>query len=65
MRLILQKDNNMEMKNLSRICMLIAIVMLGGADVYALTGSWRGNLNLGQMKVPLVFNFSETGARKE
>lgn len=62
MRLIFQSNNNMEMKNLSRICMLIAVVMFGVADVYALTGSWRGNLNLGQMKVPLVFNFSETAA---
>ena len=48
------------MKNLSRICILIAVVMTWTADVYALTGSWRGTLNLGQMKVPLVFNFSET-----
>ena len=47
------------MKNLSRICILIAVVMTWTADVYALTGSWRGTLNLGQMKVPLVFNFSE------
>ena len=39
---------------------MIAVVMTWTADVYALTGSWRGTLNLGQMKVPLVFNFSET-----
>lgn len=39
---------------------MIAVVMTLTADVYALTGSWRGTLNLGQMKVPLVFNFSET-----
>ena len=38
---------------------MIAVVMTWTADVYALTGSWRGTLNLGQMKVPLVFNFSE------
>lgn len=39
---------------------MIAVVIISVADVYALTGSWRGTLNLGQMKVPLVFNFSET-----
>lgn len=50
----------MKMKNLSRICILIAVVIISAIDVYALTGSWRGTLNLGQMKVPLVFNFSET-----
>lgn len=38
---------------------MIAVVMTWTADVYALTGSWRGTLNLGQMKVPLIFNFSE------
>lgn len=60
MRLIFQSNIDMKMKNLSRICILIAVVMTWTADVYALTGSWRGTLNLGQMKVPLVFNFSET-----
>lgn len=59
MRLIFQSNIDMKMKNLSRICILIAVVMTWTADVYALTGSWRGTLNLGQMKVPLVFNFSE------
>lgn len=39
---------------------MIAVVIISAVDVYALTGSWRGTLNLGQMKVPLVFNFSET-----
>mgnify|MGYP000838538462 CR=1 FL=1 len=60
MRLIFQSNIDMKMKNLSRIWILIAVVMTWTADVYALTGSWRGTLNLGQMKVPLVFNFSET-----
>ena len=54
----------MKMKNLSRICILIAVVIISAVDVYALTGSWRGTLNLGQMKVPLVFNFSETATRE-
>ncbi len=62
MRLIFQSNIDMKMKNLSRICILIAVVIISAVDVYALTGSWRGTLNLGQMKVPLVFNFSETAA---
>lgn len=35
-------------------------LMLISVNAYALSGSWRGNLNLGQIKVPMVFNFSET-----
>lgn len=42
-----------------RCLMLIAVLLMAG-NAYALTGAWRGELNLGQMKVPLVFNFSET-----
>lgn len=40
--------------------LLLAVLMLMSCDAIALTGSWRGELDLGQMKVPLVFNFSET-----
>jgi len=29
-------------------------------NAYALNGTWRGELALGQTKLPLVFNFSET-----
>lgn len=29
-------------------------------NAMALSGSWRGNLELGQTKIPLVFNFSES-----
>lgn len=43
---------------ISRILPIIFI--LTSVNAYALSGSWRGDLNLGQMKVPLVFNFSET-----
>lgn len=35
-------------------------LLLSSVNAYALNGSWRGDLNLGQIKVPLVFNFSET-----
>lgn len=45
--------------------MIISLILpilfiLNSVNVYALSGSWRGDLNLGQIKVPLVFNFSET-----
>lgn len=32
-------------------------------QAYALTGTWRGNLNLGQFKIPLVFNFSDDNSK--
>lgn len=41
---------------------LLAALMLTTCNAFALTGAWRGELDLGQMKVPLVFNFSETGS---
>lgn len=40
--------------------LLLAALMLTASDAIALRGSWRGELDLGQMKVPLVFNFSES-----
>lgn len=50
------------MKNFIRLSGLTAIlVVLFCADALALTGGWRGNLTLGEMKIPLVFNFSENG----
>lgn len=44
------------------ICLLLLPVtlMLTSFNAYGLSGSWRGELNLGQIKVPLVFNFTET-----
>ncbi len=39
--------------------MLTVAFMLSPISVYGLTGSWRGDLNLGQMKIPLVLNFTE------
>lgn len=39
--------------------MFLALMMCS-IEAYGLSGSWRGNLDLGQAKLPLVFNFSET-----
>lgn len=36
-----------------------AFVSLFAVEMSAQTGSWRGELDLGQMKLPLVFNFSK------
>lgn len=53
--------NNMikRTKNTVWYCLLLIALMLSTGKTYALTGAWRGELNLGQIKVPLVFNFSE------
>lgn len=53
--------NNMikHTKNTVWYCLLLITLMLSTGKTYALTGAWRGELNLGQIKVPLVFNFSE------
>lgn len=39
---------------------LSVAMLLTSVSAYGLTGSWRGELIFGQVKVPLVFNFSET-----
>lgn len=44
---------------LGSLLMFVALILPAG-NVYALTGAWRGELDLGQMKLPLVLNFSET-----
>lgn len=46
------------------ICLLVLPValMLSSVCAYGLTGPWRGDLNLGQVKVPLIFNFSKTSS---
>lgn len=46
-------------KLISAIMSAVAI-FLSAADAYGLSGSWRGSLDLGQMKLPLTFNFKET-----
>ena len=47
-------------KDLLFMLLLPLTLILTSGDAYGLKGSWRGDLNLGQIKVPLVFNFSET-----
>ena len=46
-------------KLISSIISVVAI-FLSATDAHGLSGSWRGSLDLGQMKLPLVFNFNET-----
>lgn len=41
---------------------LFATLILSAINVYGQSGSWRGELDLGQMELPLVFNFSETAS---
>ena len=41
---------------------LFATLILSAINVYGQSGSWRGELDLGHMKLPLVFNFSETAS---
>lgn len=48
------------MRNLISLGLAVATVLSTAVDAYGLAGSWRGELELGQMKLPLVFNFSET-----
>lgn len=47
-------------------CRVLAAVLAALAcfSASALTGPWRGIIDLGQMKLPLVFNFSESGDGK-
>lgn len=40
----------------------IALAAMVATRSHALTGSWRGDLAVGQMKIGLVFNFSEDDA---
>lgn len=47
-------------KNIFCHSFLAIILMLASGDAYALTGLWSGNLTIGQVKIPLVFNFTET-----
>lgn len=45
-----------------RISFAIAFLLAATAHCMALTGSWRGDLNMGMAKLPLVFHFSETAS---
>lgn len=44
---------------MKHIFALLAVIMLPAFHTLALTGSWRGDLNFGQTKIPIVFNFTE------
>lgn len=37
----------------------VVAIFLSAADAHGLSGSWRGSLDLSQMKLPLTFNFTE------
>lgn len=43
---------------------LLVVAWMSTANAFGLSGSWRGELDLGQMKLPLVFHFSETADGK-
>ena len=38
---------------------VLALLLMAAGDAYGLTGAWRGELPVGQMKLPLVFSFTE------
>ncbi len=42
------------------VAALLTTALLSVCHAYALTGAWRGELAVGQVKIPLVFNFTET-----
>lgn len=51
------------MKNFIRLSGFVAFMaVMFCAEAFALNGGWRGELALGEMKIPLVFNFVENGA---
>lgn len=47
-----------------RFCLavILAAIAFTSSNASALVGSWRGELSLGQMKLPLVFNFTENAS---
>lgn len=51
------------MKNFIRLSGLVVFMaVMFCAEAFALNGGWRGELALGEMRIPLVFNFVENGA---
>lgn len=44
---------------MSKLKLFLTVLMLSAINVYGQSGSWRGELNLGQVKLPLIFNFTE------
>lgn len=41
-----------------KYCVLVLLIVATAINASALTGRWRGELNLGNTRLPLVFNFS-------
>lgn len=41
---------------------VVAMLLMAAGEAYGLTGAWRGELPVGQMKLPLVFSFTEDAA---
>lgn len=52
------------MANVYKVLCLAAVLAASVVDVMALDGAWRGKLQLGQMELPLVFNFKDGGDGK-
>lgn len=44
---------------MSKLKLFLTVLTLSAINVYGQSGSWRGELNLGQVKLPLIFNFTE------
>ena len=41
---------------------VVVMLLMAAGETYGLTGTWRGELPVGQMKLPLVFSFTEDAA---
>lgn len=52
------------MRKVIALTMAVAAMVATTVDAHGVTGAWRGELDLGQMKLPLVFNFTETSDGK-
>lgn len=48
------------MNKLITVIITVVAIFLSATDAHGLNGTWRGSLDLGQVKLPLVFNFKET-----
>ncbi|MCD8235392.1 MAG: alpha/beta hydrolase [Prevotellaceae bacterium] len=50
-------------RRLKHLITLLTVILLSVGQAYGLTGSWCGELAIGQAKLRLVFHFSETADR--
>lgn len=48
------------MNKLITLIISVVAIFLSATDAHGLNGTWRGSLDLGQVKLPLVLNFKET-----